>query len=72
MECFFLYIARQTTSDRIWQIEKRSHNLLTNIINGCLPINLMLKKRFIIFMEPFSSSYEWHKAVAFYCFNNQG
>ena len=35
------------TVRRIWRIDKRTHNVATNLINGCLPIDLMLEKRCI-------------------------
>ena len=43
------------TIKRIWQIDKRTHNVLTNLINGCLSINLMLEKRCIKFIWNFST-----------------
>ena len=67
------YVAWRKTIRRIWRIDKRTHNVLTNIINGFLPINLMLEKRCIKFIwNFFNSTHELHKAVAFNCFYNQG
>ena len=66
------------TIRRIWRIDKRTHSVLTNLINGCLPINLMLEKRCIKFIwNFFNSTHELHKAVAVFkkntksCFYNQ-
>ena len=67
------YIAWRKTIRRIWRIDKRTHNVLTNLINGCLPINLMLEKRCIKFIwNFFNSTHELHKTVAINCFYNQG
>ena len=38
------YIAKRKTIKRIWPLDKRTHNLLINLINRCLPINLILEK----------------------------
>ena len=60
-----LYIACRKTIRRIWRIDKRTHNVLTNLINGCLPINIMLEKRCIFFIwNSFNCTHELHKAVA--------
>ena len=46
---------------------------MTNLINGCFPINVMLEKRYIKFSwDFFNSTHELHKAVAINCFHNQG
>ena len=46
---------------------------MTNLINGCFPINLMLEKRCITFIwNFFNSTHELHKTVAIDCFYNQG
>ena len=67
------YIAWRKTIRRIWRIDKRTHNVLTNLINGCLPINLMLEKRWIKFIwNFFNCTHELHKTVAINCFYNQG
>ena len=56
------HIAWRKTIRRIWRIDKRTHNVLTNLINGCLPINLMLEKRCITFIwNFFNSTHELHK-----------
>ena len=39
------YIAWRKTIRRIWRLDKRTHNVLINLINRCLPINLILEKR---------------------------
>ena len=70
VECF--YTAWQKTIRRIWRLDKRTHNVFINLINGCLPINLMLEKRCIKFIwNFFNSSPELQKAVAINCFYNQ-
>ena len=47
--------------------------MLTNLINGCLPINLMLEKRCIKFIwNLFNCTHELHKTVAVNCVYNQG
>ena len=67
------YIAWRKTIRRIWRIDKITHNVLTNLINGCLPINLMLEKRCIKFIwNFFNCTHELHKTVAINCFYNQG
>ena len=67
------YIAWRKTIRRIWRIDKRTYNVLTNLINGCLPNNLMLEKRCIKFIwNFFNSTHELHKPVAINCFYNQG
>ena len=46
---------------------------MTNLINGCLPINLTLEKRCIKFIcNFFNSTHELPKAVAMNRFYNQG
>ena len=58
------HFAWRKTIRRIWRIHKRTHNVLTNLINGCLPINLMLEKRCITFIwNIFNSTHELHKTV---------
>ena len=65
------YIAWRKTIRRIWRIDKRTHNVLTNLINGCLPINLMLEKRCIKFIwNFFNCTHELHKTVAINYFYN--
>ena len=55
------YIAWRKT---IRRIDKKTHNVLTNLINGCLPINLMLEKGCIKFKwNFFNRTHELHKAV---------
>ena len=67
------YIAWRKTIRRIWRIDKRTDNVLTNLINRCSPINLMLEKRCIQFIWNFvKSTHELHKTVAINCFYNQG
>ena len=51
------YIAWRKTIRRIWRIDVRTHNVLTNHINGCFPINLMLEKRCIKFIWNFFQLY---------------
>ena len=41
------YVAWRKTIRRIWRLDNRTHNALINLINGCLPVNLMLEKRCI-------------------------
>ena len=43
------YTAWRKTIRRIWRIDKRTHNLLINVINNCLPINLLLEKKLNLF-----------------------
>ena len=38
------YIAWRKTIRRIWRLDKRTHKVLINLINRCLPINLILEK----------------------------
>ena len=54
-----LHIAWQKTIKRSWRIDKRPHNGLTNVISGCLPINLMLEKRclYIELFQQFNINY---------------
>ena len=59
-----VYIAWRKTIKIIWRLDKRAHNVFTNLINGCLPINLMLEKRCIkLVWNFFNSSHKLHKAV---------
>ena len=63
------YIAWRKTIRRIWRIDIRTHNVLTNHINGCLLINLMLEKRCITFIwNFFNCTHELYKTVAINCF----
>ena len=39
------YIAWRKTIRRIWRLDKRTHNVLINLLNRCLPINLILEKK---------------------------
>ena len=39
------YVAWRKSIRRIWRLDNRTHNALINLINGCLPVNLMLEKR---------------------------
>ena len=58
---------------RIWRLDNRTHNALINLINGCLPVNLMLEKRCIKFIwNLFNNPYELHKSVVKYYFYNGG
>ena len=66
-----LSYALVTSRLHLWMLYP--HNVLTNLINGCLPINLMLEKRCIKFIwNFFNSTHELHKTVAINCFYNQG
>ena len=42
------YIAWRKTIRRIWRLDKRTHNVLINLINRCLPINLILEKKDVL------------------------
>ena len=67
--CF--YVAWRKTIKRICRLYNRTHNTLINLINGCLPVNLMLEKRCIKFMwNLFNSQYELHESVVKYSFYN--
>ena len=44
------YVTWRKSSRRIWRLDNRTHNALNNLINRCLPINLMLEKRCIKFI----------------------
>ena len=56
VECF--YIA--------WRIDKRTPNVLTNLISVCLPINLMLEQKCIKYIwNFFNSTHELHKAIVY-------
>ena len=67
------YIAWRKTIRRIWRLDKRTHNVLINLINRCLPINLILEKRCIKYIwNLFNSSHELHKAIVRNCFYNKG
>ena len=54
-----LHIAWQKPIKRSWRIDKRPLNGLTNLISGCLPINLMLEKRclYIELFQQFNINY---------------
>ena len=68
-----LFISDWEENRRIWQIDNTTHNVLTNLINGCLPMNLMLEKRcFALIWNFLYRSHELHKAGAINCFYNQG
>ena len=63
------YVAWRKTIRRIWRLDNRTHNALSNLINDCLPVNLMLEKRCIKFIcNLFNSRYELHKSVVKYSF----
>ena len=67
------YVAWRKTIRRIWKLDNRTHNALINLINGCLPVNLILEKRCIKFIwNRFNSRYELHKSVVKYSFYNGG
>ena len=67
------YVAWRKSIRRIWRLDNRTHNALINLINGCLPVNLMLEKRCIKFIcNLFNSPYELHKSVVKYSFYNGG
>ena len=71
VECF--YIAWRKTIRRIWRLDKRTHNVLINLINRCLPINLILEKRCVKYIwNLFNSSHELHKTIVRNCFYNKG
>ena len=42
------YVAWRKTIRRTWHIDKRTHNSLLNIINNCLPIDLLLEKNDVL------------------------
>ena len=48
------YIAWRKTIRRIWRLDKRTHNVLINLINRCLPINLILEKNVLSIYGIFS------------------
>ena len=55
------------------ELTKEHIMCLTNLINGCLPINLMLEMGCTKFIwNFFNKTHELHKAVAINCFYNQG
>ena len=63
------YIAWRKTIRRIWRLDKRTHNVLINLINRCLPINLILEKRCVKYIwNLFNSSHELHKTIVKNCF----
>ena len=67
------YVAWRKTIRRIWLLDNRTHNALINLINGCLPVNLLLGKQCIKFICNFyNSRYELHKPVGKYSFYNGG
>ena len=68
------YIAWRKTIKRIWRLDKRTHNVLINLINRCLPINMILEKRCIKYIwNLFNSSHELHKTIIVKnCFYNKG
>ena len=67
------YIAWRKTIRRIWRLDKRTHNVLINLINRCLPINLILEKKCVKYIwNLFNSSHELHKTIVGNCFYNKG
>ena len=55
------YIAWRKTIRRIWRLDKITHNVLINLINRCLPINLILEKRCVKYIwNLFNNSHELH------------
>ena len=67
------YIAWRKTIRKIWRLDKRTHNVLINLINRCLPINLILEKKCIKFIwYLYNISYELHKTIDTNCFYNKG
>ena len=42
------YVVWRKSVRKIWRLDNITHNALINVINGCLPVNLMLEKRCII------------------------
>ena len=67
------YIAWRKTIRRIWRIDKRTHNVLTSLINRCVPINLMLEKRCIKSIWKFSTAHmNYIKLYQLSVFYNQG
>ena len=65
------HVTWRKTIRRIRQLDNRTHNALINLINGCLPVNLMVEKRRIKFIwNLFNGPYELHKSVAKYYFYN--
>ena len=66
------YIAWTKTIRRIWRLDKRTHKVLINFINSCLPINLILEKRYVKYIwNLFNSSHELHKTIVRNCFYNK-
>ena len=65
VECF--YIAWRKTIRRIWRLDKRTHNVLINLINRCLPITLIFRKKEILSLNGIFiiiySSHELHKTI---------
>ena len=58
------YVAWRKTIRRIWYIDKRTHNSLLHTINNCLPIDLILEKRYFkLIWSLFNSSHELHKSI---------
>ena len=67
------YVSWRKTIRRIWRLDKRTHNVLINLINRCLLINLILEKRCIKYIwNLFNSSHKLHKTIVKNCFYNKG
>lgn len=66
------YIAWRKTIRRIWRLHTRTHNTLVHLINGCLPIDVILEKRCIKFIwKLMNSKYPLHKSVIEFSYHNR-